>query len=88
MQVRLDSCEIDPTSHLLVVVPAEKRVLYMMFFLGEKYSVRFSTTLLKSLLSPVSGRLSKMVSTSGPARYKGSARLRVGALMSTATINC
>ena len=95
MQVRLDACEIDPTFHLLVVALAEKHVFfflifffsYMMFFLGEKYSVSFPTALSKSLFSPVSGRLSKMVSTSGPARYKRSARLRVGSLMSIATIN-
>ena len=59
----------------------------MMFFLGEKYSVSFSTALSKSLLSPMSGRLSKMVSTSGPARKKRNAHVRVGSLMSIATIN-
>lgn len=86
MQVHLDACEIDPTSHPLVA-SAEKRVSYVMLFLGEKYSLSLSMGFLKSLLSPVSGRLSKMVSTSGPAKYKRSARLWVGSLMSIAMIN-
>ena len=70
-----------------VVVLVEKRVSYMIFFLGKKCLVSLATAVSKSLSSPVLVSVSKIVSTSGAAKYNNRALRQVVSLMSIATMN-